>query len=862
MCVVVAICLLVVGIVLLSYGGINATYKTKRIQLAQPQLPISTDPAAYSAFLASPTIGYHLQEPQSTSFYVFNVTNAGEVVQGALPLVQQVGPYVYTQTSEKLGVAVSTAAAAATVSYRVHTSYQFDALRSNGSESDVITNVNVTYARTLAKLAAAGFSERTLAASFAHTQLTSFEAFFRGPFLAQTKQRALGSYLQFMDTSVRQAALPAALTAFRAQVASQTLPQHATHLFSHVRQARVPGMLSSLYDSFLVQYIPATLTGQYDSLSRLSLPRVLSNVVSRMTVEVTPSVTLRRERQLRQEATPALLSTMLPRVLENIALPYIVQEYMEQACFEAVPSMLNTIKNELVQAAVAQRILPTEAHQNTLLLWMQSESPSTSWTNVDALVGGAPTGVPRVGFELNSIPVASNSTVSRTLSLEVAALLFHEKANVEFSLLTYDRADTTRGFGLWKQAVALNADAIARLLAGVNNEVATPSDYLTLDQILGIRDYILYWSQSSIVRRDRQRYWAMAYTARTTNSLPEPDVDLDWETVGVQPGFSLVAVGGTDVGLSDATVEKLWDGTTSPSFLSPQGYILWSQAMASDTAAKTSIATTFGLSSPQLTSILDWLTGVVTSATFKRHVVRHWAQGGTSPSPFNNVTDVQWFDLEPAIGLAQGGFELPYDATLSWPDTLAETLWDSTQPQAFVSTAGFNTWKTILVTPTGLSDMTTALNGLGHGTVTERHVRQWMTMQNSSSSLLSSWNAQIVATCANLTGGANSAVFATGLAGSCGLATLPDVAAVQLYVQHMAQDPYVKAALLAQWRCGTTDIWDVEPYRDGLQGGWELCRNRTTCGLASANNTVCAVPTTAFQVWDPSAAASLVNPIT
>ncbi|RHY08821.1 hypothetical protein DYB25_002662 [Aphanomyces astaci] len=858
MCVVVAICLLVVGIVLLSYGGINATYKTKRIQLAQPQLPISTDPAAYSAFLASPTIGYHLQEPQSTSFYVFNVTNAGEVVQGALPLVQQVGPYVYTQTSEKLGVAVSTAAAAATVSYRVHTSYQFDALRSNGSESDV----NVTYARTLAKLAAAGFSERTLAASFAHTQLTSFEAFFRGPFLAQTKQRALGSYLQSMDTSVRQAALPAALTAFRAQVASQTLPQHATHLFSHVRQARVPGMLSSLYDSFLVQYIPATLTGQYDSLSRLSLPRVLSNVVSRMTVEVTPSVTLRRERQLRQEATPALLSTMLPRVLENIALPYIVQEYMEQACFEAVPSMLNTIKNELVQAAVAQRILPTEAHQNTLLLWMQSESPSTSWTNVDALVGGAPTGVPRVGFELNSIPVASNSTVSRTLSLEVAALLFHEKANVEFSLLTYDRADTTRGFGLWKQAVALNADAIARLLAGVNNEVATPSDYLTLAQILGIRDYILYWSQSSIVRRDRQRYWAMAYTARTTNSLPEPDVDLDWETVGVQPGFSLVAVGGTDVGLSDATVEKLWDGTTSPSFLSPQGYILWSQAMASDTAAKTSIATTFGLSSPQLTSILDWLTGVVISATFKRHVVRHWAQGGTSPSPFNNVTDVQWFDLEPAIGLAQGGFELPYDATLSWPDTLAETLWDSTQPQAFVSTAGFNTWKTILVTPTGLSDMTTALNGLGHGTVTERHVRQWMTMQNSSSSLLSSWNAQIVATCANLTGGANSAVFATGLAGSCGLATLPDVAAVQLYVQHMAQDPYVKAALLAQWRCGTTDIWDVEPYRDGLQGGWELCRNRTTCGLASANNTVCAVPTTAFQVWDPSAAASLVNPIT
>ncbi|RHY32308.1 hypothetical protein DYB32_002662, partial [Aphanomyces invadans] len=456
-----------------------------------------------------PSLGYQFQEPQSTSFYVFNVTNIEDVLQGALPALHQVGPYVYTETSEKLSVAVSSGTPA-TVSYRVRSSFQFDPLRSNGSEADVVTSVNVTYARTLAKLAAAGFSERTLAASFAHTQLSSLESFFRGPFLAQTKQNALGPYLNSMDDAVRKAALPSALSSFRANVASQSLPQHTTHLIAHVRQARVPTMLTSLYDSFLVQYIPATLTAQYESLTRLSVPRVLSNVVNRLTVEVVPTVTRTRKRLLRQDATPAVLSTMLPRVLANIAPPSILRSYMEAGA-----------------------------------VWSHAR---------------------------------------------------------KFSLLTYDPADLTRGFGLWKRAVAMDTDAIATLLAGVNNEVATQNDYLTMAQLDGIREYILYWSQSSILQRDRERYWAQQYAKRTANSNAEPDVDLDLGTAGMQAGFSVIAIGGTNLGLSEATIASLWDATVAPSFLSPQGFIQWSMAIAGDGTAKTAIATAFDLTTPQVST--------------------------------------------------------------------------------------------------------------------------------------------------------------------------------------------------------------------------------------------------------------------
>ncbi|KAG9414753.1 scavenger receptor class B, member [Aphanomyces cochlioides] len=921
MCLFVAVAAIVVGLVLLSYGSLNAGYRSQRIQTALAKFP--TDPDDYQAFLTSPTMGYHMQEPQSTSIYVFNVTNAQDVVlQGAIPQVQELGPYVYTQQSTKLDVATTTSPA--TVSYRVHTTYLFDPKRSNGSESDVVSTVNVTYARTLAKLAKANFSERLLVASFAHSQLSSMQSFLGGPFIAQTKQRALPAYLNVMDQTVRQAALPEALTSFQAQVASKTLPHHLERVLSHVRQSRVPGMLSDLYDSFLVNFIPTTLSSQYLALRQMSVPRVLTNVVNRLQVEAVPSIVQARDAQYGVQAAPALLQLMLPRILERIAVPRVVRDYMEAACFEAVPSMLATIKNELVQRAISASTSSAVAQQNVLLQWM---APSAPWTDIDALVGGNPTGFPRYGFELHSIP---NSTSSRAVSVDVAALLFGANANVEFSLLNYTNAsDSSRGFGLWKRAVRGDTTAVAALITGVNNEVATTSDYLTASQVQGIVEYILYWSKSSIIHRDRQRYWAAPFTTRTANSDAEPDVDLDFETRGTQSGFSLSYA--SALNLADATIARLWDPTASPSFLDPRGFITWTDAMANANGAQTVLQNGFGLTAPQLTAILSWLQSHASSATLKRQVLRAWARGGTFPSPFNNVTTAEVVDLEPNMAGVQSGFELTANPNITWPTGVVEALWDSTQPLSFLHAAGIAQWRAVQVTPTGLSSLTAAINGLGVGSITQDHVRQvslWLQavpnnavvqqamhqwwrhpaafpylattglsayllnrpalsaaavealwtpssaisivnltgyalwMQSTAPTTLQTlWNAQVSATCSHLVGDRNSALFATPVAGSCALATLADVAAIQTYVQQLSMDPYVKTALLKEWQCGAANpARDVEPYRGGFQRGWELCLHATTCNVSSVNNTVCSVSDAALRVWDPSSAVSFLNP--
>ena len=199
------------------------------------------------------------------------------------------------------------------------------------------------------------------------------------------------------------------------------------------------------------------------------------------------------------------------------------------------------------------------------------------------------------------------------LSTDVGNLLLAATTNLGFSLLDYTPTDISHGFGLWKQVVAMNEAAITALIAGVNNEVALPANYITRSQVLGVRAYILSWSKGAMLHRDRQRYvvslartfsqercgryWATTYTQRTAGSANEPSVDIDWVTSGVQSGFSLPS---TTLGLSDAQCAMLWDATVSPSFLTPTGYVTWTAAGASDSGAVSTLKSTFGLSTSQV----------------------------------------------------------------------------------------------------------------------------------------------------------------------------------------------------------------------------------------------------------------------
>ncbi|KDO32166.1 hypothetical protein SPRG_03382 [Saprolegnia parasitica CBS 223.65] len=923
MCLLASAALLISGVVLVAYGAIYVSYHAQRMENVAGLRFVpnaAANPAGYAAFLASPTLGVQGLEPQTRSYYVFNITNIDAVVAGtAVPHVQQVGPYVYNQTSTKNSVRFN----GSTVSYSVGTTFVEVPSRSNGSSSDFVYTVNTSYARTLAKLENAGFSERLLVAAHAQTQLSAYVAYLEGPMLAFTKQRLALPYLATMAQTVRTNALPSALTKFQAQVASQTLPQNLLRLIATTRQAYIPTLLRPMYEAFLVNYVPTTLSSHVATLQVQSVPRVLSNVQARLAVEAVPTILAHRQAQLRSTAVPVVLSRILDRLPTYIAFPYFARDMMEEACLEAVPSMLSTLKAGVVQAYIDQGASSATAQQNTVLQWLSAAGP---WTNLDAMVGGNPTGQPRYGFELRP------SLGNMALSTDVGNLLLGATTNLDFSLLEYSATDPTHGFGLWKQVVAMDEAAITALIAGVNNEVALPANYITRSQVLGVRAYILSWSKGAMLHRDRQRYWATTYAQRTAGSANEPSVDVDWVTPGVQPGFTLPS---TNLGLSDAQCAKLWDATLAPSFLTPTGYVTWTSAAASDSAAATTLRSTFGLSSSQLDGVLAWIQALTSNASVKTKAIRHWGLGGTCPTPFNNVSSCATYQLEPTLVTSVSGWELPNTANLVFSEALAAYLWDATQLFSFLHLAsGYNSWVNVLLLPTGLSSLTASLTALNLGTVSEDHVRlvaiwlqswshhpllaqamdqtwrdpatypflpsttlaslttyhvnrpalsaaaaaylnspssayaainsagyaAWMRSPSSAqvSAMLASINAQLPVFCAQLLGGANSALFATPLLTSCSDLTTADMTALQTYVQSQRTDAYMLQALRDQWRCGIAH-WNLEPYRSGLQIGWELCRN-SSCNLSLVNGTTCAVPSAAASLWDAANALSFLNP--
>ncbi|OQR93551.1 hypothetical protein THRCLA_08425 [Thraustotheca clavata] len=921
MCFLVGISLIVSGIILISYGSVYLTYGAQRIA-AVKSANFVPDPlfAGYSAFVQSPGVVFAWQTPQLRSYYVFNITNIDQVLAGnALPNVQQLGPYVYNESSTKYNIQLNTSY----VSYSVANTYQFNAVRSNGSANDTIVTVNTTYARTLAKLQNAGFSERLLVASFAQTRLSAYQAYLQGPMIANTKQRLLGPYLNKMYQTVRANALPSVLGKYRDQVASQMLPNNLVHLSATLRQSYVPTLLESMYQSFLVNYVPATLSTHLTTLAQQSVPRVLCNLQNRLVVEAVPTMLAQRNQELITQAVPTVLTTILSRMPGYITFPYFARDMMEEACFEAVPSMLSTIKAGIVKSFSDQGQSPADAQKNTVLQWINTNG---QWTDLDNLVGGNPTGSSRYGFELNSITV-SDPYISLSVSSDVGNLLLGTASNKDFSLVDYTATDTTHGFGLWKRVVAMDASAIASVLSGINNEIADPKNFITQVQILGIRAYILSWSKGAVLHRDRQRYWATSYSQRNSLSSTEPNVDVDWYTTGVQSGFNLPT---TNLALTDSQCAQLWNVQISPSFLDPLGYITWNAA-ASSSSAQSTLKTTFGLSTTQLNGILAWIQALTTSHTAVTNALRHWGLGGTCSTPFNNVTSCTMYNLEPSQSSVVG-FELSNSANLSWPAPLVANLWDNTQTSSFLNSAGYQSWLNVGLLPTGLSSMTTTLNGLNLGTVTEDHVRQvlvwlqswqsnqlliqgmqqywrdpttfpmlptsnlaslstfllnrpslsaavalyfwnpsstysmlnvqgyatWMTSNVLQSTILTAINGALTNICSQLVGGANSALFATQLVGSCSNLQLADITAIAAYIQAQNADSYMVQSFRNQWRCGMT-TWNIELYRNGFELGLELCMN-SSCNLAQVNGTICVVPTAASALWDASNSISFLNP--
>lgn len=95
--------------------------------------------------------------PIFMNYYFFNTTNPDEVKKGAKPIFEEFGPYVYQEKRRKIDITLNEENG--TVSYRQPVFYYFREDLSNGSESDMMTVINVP----LAVLTTLGASQGLLA---------------------------------------------------------------------------------------------------------------------------------------------------------------------------------------------------------------------------------------------------------------------------------------------------------------------------------------------------------------------------------------------------------------------------------------------------------------------------------------------------------------------------------------------------------------------------------------------------------------------------------------------------------------------------------------------------------------------------
>merc|ERR1711970_1447086 len=81
-------------------------------------------------------------------FHFFNVTNLDEVMMGAKPNVEEVGPYVYDEKREKVNIAFNEDNSE--VSYNEKITFTYNSALSGGrSEDDVISSYNLPYVATM-----------------------------------------------------------------------------------------------------------------------------------------------------------------------------------------------------------------------------------------------------------------------------------------------------------------------------------------------------------------------------------------------------------------------------------------------------------------------------------------------------------------------------------------------------------------------------------------------------------------------------------------------------------------------------------------------------------------------------------------
>ncbi|ETM33678.1 hypothetical protein L914_19110 [Phytophthora nicotianae] len=702
-----ALVLVVCGIVfiVLGFHVQEADRKTQAAVLFK-WMPKATASETSASFLNCSTFTFAMDAPEFTSFYLWNLTNAEDLLRGSRtvqPKLTQVGPYTYEKRTRKLNVTFHAIEDDAydsnnygAVSYQVASTYHFSTERSSGSENDLVVTLNASYVRHLTKLhAQTGRSERFLAAEFAHAHIRDYVRHLQSDFLAATKLRALRALLPEMVASVKREGMTAVINRQRRRVGDANLPAALVRMHAVARTEQIPVMLRDVYRDQADVAIPRLLTKQYDLARRQAVPRVLSNIYTRLQVEAVPALLGRQIETQQTNFVPRTLGSLSLKI-QRIAFPYVLQEVFERACLEVVPFVLRAIKNEIVARDMANNQATLDnARLAVINLWRQQGSTPT---DLDAWIDDSPTNQERTGFEL--LPATS----ALELSLEVATLLLGSRpSNLRFSLVDYDPVQTAAdgldgpqttatGFAIWKQVVALNETAIGYVLEGVNNDVALVGDFLTREQLMAIRDYIIIWAQSDITQRDRQRFWRKAFDKRTTSSdVSDPDVDLDLERVGVQSGFSLQPLSVSSSGASASVAQQAWNSSIEYSFVHPAGFTRWLSVVDGTATASSSglLAGITGVTNAEVSVISSWIKTMLDDGFIRRRALRHWTDGTCmTVMQLPREDGCLRYDLEPNIEGIQLGFEMNPDAVTEIGSGISESardsLWDVTEDVSFL----------------------------------------------------------------------------------------------------------------------------------------------------------------------------------
>lgn len=127
-------CFIILGLVLIIVGTICfLTFPGIFARIIDGELVLSRDKHTYEVWKKTPI-------PLTLEFYFFNWTNPEEIRNISVkPNLEQVGPYKFTETKEKVDVVWNDNG---TVSFRQLRWWYFNASRSNGSLDDLITTLN------------------------------------------------------------------------------------------------------------------------------------------------------------------------------------------------------------------------------------------------------------------------------------------------------------------------------------------------------------------------------------------------------------------------------------------------------------------------------------------------------------------------------------------------------------------------------------------------------------------------------------------------------------------------------------------------------------------------------------------------